>query len=105
ERPRRCGQVTAQHWVEAVDADCRIVIAEGKPQGTKPYALAQLHTIGKMGNGYDRYLCGNAGTPSPVWIADFDGYQTVTVFGATVNPRRNYLDQLTKYPVWPLGSS
>jgi CRISPR-associated protein Cmr6 len=67
-----------------------------------------LHKVGKIAPGkYDKFLCGDTGTPSPVWIADLDDYQVVTVFGATVNPRKSYLEQLRKNAddfgiIWPL---
>ncbi|NEQ44325.1 MAG: type III-B CRISPR module RAMP protein Cmr6 [Leptolyngbya sp. SIOISBB] len=32
--------------------------------------------------------------PSPIWIKDLGNYQVVTVFGATQNPRKKYLDSL-----------
>lgn len=41
---------------------------------------------------YDQNLCGEVGQPSPVWVANLDSdrvnYQVVTVFGATVDPRK-----------------
>lgn len=33
-------------------------------------------------------------TPSPIWIADHGNYQVVTVFGATQNPRRQFVEAL-----------
>lgn len=33
-------------------------------------------------------------TPSPIWIKDFGGYQVITIFGVTQNPRKKYLDSL-----------
>jgi CRISPR-associated protein Cmr6 len=32
--------------------------------------------------------------PSPVWVADLGDYQIVTVFGATQDPRKRYVDTL-----------
>lgn len=47
--------------------------------------------------------------PSPVWIADLDKYQVVTVFGATQNPRQQYVGELQRREnhngyaqIWPL---
>ncbi|MEN9233459.1 MAG: hypothetical protein Q6J74_05145, partial [Gloeomargarita sp. DG02_1_bins_92] len=60
--------------------------------------LSVLHQLGYQGEGrYDKFLCGvvqGGAVPSPVWIADFDGYELVTVFGATQDPRRQYLKEL-----------
>lgn len=97
------GRVSVQHWVEAVDAHCRIVVCSGKEDFGKPYALAVLHSRDlKIKDrqdrlDYDGNLCGKVGRevkPSPVWIADLGDYQVVTVFGATQNPRKNYLQTL-----------
>lgn len=32
--------------------------------------------------------------PSPIWIKDLGSYQVVTIFGATQNPRKKYLESL-----------
>ena len=107
------GQVRQQQWSEVVDRNCRIVVCSGNENFNKPYALAVLHDPHfKHGNNYDGNLCGKvtgAGgvKPSPVWIADLGKYQVVTVFGATENPRKNYLntlrDRAESYSqVWPL---
>ena len=108
--PKSFGQVSKEKekCPEAVDAHCRIVVCSGPEEFSKPYALAVLHKVGKIAPGkYDKFLCGDTGTPSPVWIADLDDYQVVTVFGATVNPRKSYLEQLRKNAddfgiIWPL---
>lgn len=106
--PRSFGQVSREKWPEAVDAHCRIVVCSGPEEFNKPYALAVLHKVGKIAPGkYDKFLCGDTGMPSPVWIADLDDYQVVTVFGATANPRKSYLEQLRKNAddfgiIWPL---
>lgn len=106
--PGSFGQVSKEKWPEAVDAHCRIVVCSGPEEFNKPYALAVLHKVGKIAPGkYDKFLCGDTGTPSPVWIADLDDYQVVTVFRATVNPRKSYLEQLRKNAddfgiIWPL---
>jgi CRISPR-associated protein Cmr6 len=99
QQPRVCTQPSQQRWIEAVDAHCRILITQGDAEGNKPYALEQLHRMGRRGENYDRFLCGGVGReviPSPVWIADFDGYEAVTVFGATANPRQQFVDELRR---------
>ena len=92
------GQVRGDRWIEAADANCRIVVCEGESRNSKPFALAVLHDPSRKQNGeYDGNLCGKMGRevkPSPVWIADLGDYQVVTVFGATQNPRRKYLEDL-----------
>jgi CRISPR-associated protein Cmr6 len=93
--------ISGDRWREAVDANCRIVLCGGKEDYGKPYALAVLHssemkTEQKI---YNPNLCGVVGKvvkPSPVWIADLGDYQVVTVFGATQEPRKHYLDTLKK---------
>jgi CRISPR-associated protein Cmr6 len=108
--PRSFGQVSREKWPEAVDAHCRIVVCSGEEDSSKPYALATLHRLGRQGEGrYDKFLCGGVQggvVPSPVWIADLDDYQVVTVFGATANPRKTYLENLERVAVgfaqiWP----
>ena len=32
--------------------------------------------------------------PSPIWIADLEAVQVITIFGVTQNPRRDFLQQL-----------
>lgn len=108
--PRSFGQVNKEKCPEAVDAHCRIVVCSGEEDSSKPYALATLHRLGRQGEGrYDKFLCGGVQgdvVPSPVWIADLDDYQVVTVFGATANPRKTYLEKLERRAVgfaqiWP----
>jgi len=87
------GQVEQRKWTEAIDRNCRIIVCAGAADHGKPFSLARLHHNGN----YDPNLCGSVQggvKPSPVWISDLDEYQVVTVFGATVNPRRNYLQVL-----------
>ncbi|NDJ22327.1 type III-B CRISPR module RAMP protein Cmr6 [Nostoc sp. B(2019)] len=96
--------VSRDQWSEVVDANCRIVVCAGKEKFDKPYALAILHSSDLKINdrdgqeNYDPNLCGKVGRPpvkpSPVWIADLDNYQVVTVFGATADPRKKFLDKL-----------
>lgn len=94
------GTVTRQQWTDAVDANCRIIVCNGQENFGKLYALAVLHSqdlkiINRRNQqDYDGYLCGTNGKPSPVWIADLEGYQVVTVFGANQAPRLNYIQQL-----------
>lgn len=105
--PQSFGRVDRDKWPEAVDANCKIVVCSGPEEFNKPYALAVLHKVGKIAPGkYDKFLCGDTGTRSPVWIADLDDYQVVTVFGATANPRKTYLENLERGAVgfaqiWP----
>lgn len=100
--PLSIGKVTKDNWTEAIDANCRIVVCAGNSDFGKPYALATLHSrnLKINGNTYDDNLCGKVegdGTPSPVWIADLEEYQVVTVFGVdrdTQNRRNQYLKLL-----------
>ncbi len=129
--PRAIGVVRGDTWTEAVDAHCRIIVCSGDEDFGKAYALAVLHSEdlkkpvkdrdgnsiieqGRVKKIYDSNLCGKVSKvsrdvkPSPVWIADLGDYQVVTVFGATQNPRQNYLatlrEQTTKQnfvQLWP----
>jgi CRISPR-associated protein Cmr6 len=101
--PLAVGQVTRDRWVEAVDQNCCIMVCAGKENFGKPYALAVLHSEAlKVKNhqgvaDYDPTLCGkvrNGVAPSPVWVVDCGDYQVVTVFGATQNPRKQFLSDL-----------
>jgi CRISPR-associated protein Cmr6 len=98
QNPRHTGTVTNRDWIEAVDANCRIVVCSGDDKNNKPYGLAVLHSQQlKRNNDYDGDLCGKVRggvKPSPVWVADGGDYQVITVFGATQNPRKKYLEQL-----------
>jgi CRISPR-associated protein Cmr6 len=126
---RRNGAVNRGNWTEAIDANCQIVVCSGNEDFGKPYALAVLHSDnlkkivtdregnpvkeeGKVKKIYDPDLCGKVSRdvkPSPVWIADLGDYQIVTVFGATQDPRQEYLATLRKntdrqnyLQIWPL---
>ena len=96
------GQVRRDAWVEAVDANCQVIVCAGKEDYGKPYALALLHSnefkVQSRGQtDYDGNLCGKVRgnpLPSPVWISDLGDYQVVTVFGATQDPRKKYLQGL-----------
>ncbi|WP_448603428.1 RAMP superfamily CRISPR-associated protein [Thermoleptolyngbya sp.] len=110
---RNAGQVTQHTWVDAVDTTCKILIVNGS-DNLKPYALdilhQQFHQLESKGKFRDaKSLCGGAkkdrirvgpqeiergAIPSPIWIADFKSYQIVTIFGATENPRKKYLESL-----------
>ncbi|MEP1080036.1 type III-B CRISPR module RAMP protein Cmr6 [Leptolyngbya sp. PL-A3] len=113
QRPLEVGQVRSDRWPEAVDTNCRILVCRGEEDFGKPYALAVLHHRDlKRGQNYDANLCGQVHggvKPSPVWIADLEEYQVVTVFGATQNPRKQYVDELRQRTdrnnfaqIWPL---
>jgi CRISPR-associated protein Cmr6 len=96
--PLALGQVRSDRWIEVVDSNSRIVVCSGASRNAKPYALSILHDpTFKQGQDYDGNLCGKVMRevkPSPVWISDLGGYQLVTVFGATHDPRREYLQEL-----------
>lgn len=105
KQPLAVGRVSRDRWTEAVDANCRIIVCTGEEDFGKPYALALLHSRdfkvqNKQGNlDYDGNLCGQVQggvKPSPVWIADLDNYQVVTIFGATQDPRSRYLQELQR---------
>jgi len=93
------GTVEPRNWREAIDKNCRLVVCSGNATiSNKPYALSILHSPQlKVNNNYDPNLCGSVARgvkPSPVWISDLEKYQVVTVFGATVDPRKKYLTSL-----------
>ncbi len=97
--------ISSDRWREAVDANCQIVLCGGEEDYGKPFALAVLHsqelkTTDRRGEKtYDGNLCGIVGREvkaSPVWVADLGDFQVVTVFGATQDPRKHYLDVLKK---------
>jgi CRISPR-associated protein Cmr6 len=90
---RTVNQVRRDKWSQAVDNNCRIIVCSGDAQQEKPYALSVLH---QREFKQDVNVCGKAENPSPVWIADLDHYQVVTVFGVTVNnnPRQQFVQKL-----------
>ncbi len=94
----KVGEVNRENWQEVVDGNCRIVVCSGDSNSNKPFALDVLHDRAfYYNNDYDGFLCGKVRggvKPSPVWIADLDDFQVVTVFGATVDPRKKYLREL-----------
>lgn len=94
---------TDNNWSDAADKHCQIVICSGAERNNKPFALSVLHSQelkapNRKGQlDYDGNLCGSTNKPvrpSPVWIADLEDYQVVTIFGATVSPRFTYLKTL-----------
>ncbi|BAZ46103.1 hypothetical protein NIES4102_31310 [Chondrocystis sp. NIES-4102] len=105
-------QPSTDSWFDAVDKHCKIIVCSGKEQYDKSHALAVLHSDDlKIGGNYDGNLCGQTNKtvkPSPVWIADLDDYQVVTIFGATVAPRSQYLEKLKQkseqyYQIFPFN--
>lgn len=108
-----------RHWSDAVDKHCQIIVCSGREEYGKPHALAVLHSQELKVNNrrnqldYDGHLCGQTNKPvkpSPIWIADLDDYQVVTIFGATVNPRAKYIQKLKQkseqyYQIFPLSRS
>lgn len=117
--PLPAGRVSRDRWTEAVDANCRIVACDGSEDAGKPFALAVLHSRDlkvrdrRQQLDYDPNLCGGVRggvKPSPVWIADLDDYQVVTIFGATQDPRRRYASELRRqaspnqfFQIWPFA--
>ena len=112
-QPLTAGSVRRDQWTEAVDKNCRIVVCAGKEDFSKPYALSVLHSDEfkpknrKGQSDYDSNLCGKVrgkAMPSPIWIADLGDYQVVTVFGATQEPRSQFLGALkSALPIFPLA--
>jgi CRISPR-associated protein Cmr6 len=105
-------QPTQEQWNEVADRHCVILIFQGQVRNNKSHALAVLHSNQFKHNGnYDRFLCGGVGKdviPSPVWIANIEdkNYQVVTVFGATAEPRKRFVEQLKReeaIQVFPLN--
>ena len=118
QNPSSVGDVNRTQWTEAIDRDCSIIVCTGNEDFEKPYALAQLHhrelkVRDQRGQyDYDGNLCGQVRggvKPSPVWIADLEEYQVVTVFGATQDPRKQFIRNLKQRtnnnnfaPIWPM---
>jgi CRISPR-associated protein Cmr6 len=104
---KNCGTVRNNQWIEAIDANSRIIVCSGNEDFGKPYALSVLHSDQFKFNGnYDGNLCGKVGRevkPSPIWITDLGDYQVVTVFGANADLRQKYLETLqNKVQIFPL---
>jgi CRISPR-associated protein Cmr6 len=91
---------TRSLWSNALDSYSRIMVCDGDEHFNKPYALSILHSDElKINQDYDPDLCGNIRgkdvKPSPVWISYPDQkYQVVTVFGATQDPRKKFVQKL-----------
>ncbi|HIK25857.1 MAG TPA: hypothetical protein IGP91_09185 [Thermosynechococcus sp. M46_R2017_013] len=97
------GTVNTDQWEEVADKNCRIILCWGSPENRKSYGLACLHhNQFKQRNGYDKNLCGSTGKPSPVWVANLDDYQVITIFGVPEsqdnpdNPRLKFVNKLKK---------
>lgn len=90
------GTVPLTQCVEALDANCTILICRGQYQGEKPHALAILHSLARenMSKGYNTSLVGSQGECSPIWISSIGNYQVVTIFGKTAEMREKYLVEL-----------
>jgi CRISPR-associated protein Cmr6 len=115
---RNCGIVNSFTWLEALDINAKIIVVSSPGNDNKGYALEILHqNFHKLEteNYTDaKNLCGGVNKdypnnkkreviPSPVWIADLDNYQVVTVFGASVDPRKKYLETLhNSIQIFPL---
>lgn len=120
-------QISSNYWHEAIDNNCKIIVVNGENHRYKPYALNLLHQQFHQLEQQRKYteaksLCGGVKkdrcyingklversvTPSPVWITNLENYQVVTVFGATENPRRDYLNLLLNNAdnfehIWPM---
>lgn len=109
---RTVGQVSQKFWNDVADSNCKILVCKGENSSNKVYALKVLHSSEFNPNGnYDPDLCGKViggAKPSPVWIADLGDVgdvgdvgdddhfscQIVTVFGANLNPRQEFIKQL-----------
>ena len=110
QSPLALGTVRHDHWHEAMDRHCKIIVCSGEEDFGKPYTLSILHDDdlkieipdkhdkNKKVKVYDGHLCGevkgNHVKPSPIWIANLGNYQVVNVFGADQDPRKKYLKEL-----------
>lgn len=124
-------------WAEVVDEHC-VILAVRKPakipnnnRHPKTWVLQKLaeqfHRLEDKNTPDDKSLakslCGGvfkeetrrgypfdrAVTPSPIWIRDLGGFQIVTVFGATQEPRQTYVDYIEQnsdvcIKLWPPSS-
>jgi CRISPR-associated protein Cmr6 len=103
---RSAGMVAPDQWMEALDTNAVMLLCTGNSKYDKPYALSVLHgedfKVRRRDQlDYDPNLCGSTTTrpvkPSPVWIANFDYFQVVTIFGVNnspQNPRQKFLKAL-----------
>lgn len=90
-----------QNWHEALDSNARILLVQGESGESKPYALDLLHEyfhqLEQKDKNLAKQLCGDQGTPSPIWVSKLDvNTQVVTIFGANQEPRKQYLEVLCK---------
>lgn len=117
-------------WAEAVDSNCKIIVANGEDEDDKSYALYYLHSYFHQLEEQHRVtdaknLCGGVRrdtitinddkverkvVPSPVWIAQHRGYQVITVFGANQQPRSTFLTTLCNdannyAQIWPISNA
>ncbi|WP_375473884.1 type III-B CRISPR module RAMP protein Cmr6 [uncultured Nostoc sp.] len=118
---KNCGTVNSFTWFEALDINAKIVVVSGENTDNKQYALDILHQyfhkLEKENYTNAKNLCGGVNKdypypntnikreviPSPVWIADLDDYQVVTIFGANADPRKKYLETLrNSIQIFPL---
>ncbi len=115
---QKSGTANSSTWREALDINAKIVVVSGDKKTNKPYPLHILHQRFHQLEHADytnaKNLCGGVITdypnntqrkvvPSPIWIADLDDYQVVTVFGANADPRKKYLQTLEgSLPIFPL---
>jgi len=119
--------VSTHHWYDILDQDCQIFIVSGK-SNKKCYALEvlhnQFHILEKEGKYSEmKSLCGGVNKDkieidgqkeerqvktSPIWIRDLERFQIVTIFGATADPRKEYIKRLKEnseqyFQVFPLS--
>ena len=114
EKPQPNPPTDNMNWVEAIDANCKIIVCSGEQENNKPYALSILHcdTLNPHKPEYNSELCGKSGDdPSPVWIRNLEKYQVVTVFGTNEDNREQFLDKLkdststdSYYQIFPFQS-
>lgn len=113
-QPQQSVVPTEHTWREAVDINCEILVirkaSRDTSTGRKTYPLEVLH---KHFHDQDSYttaksLCGGViresigrgdkldrdVIASPIWIANLQRYQVITVFGANQDPRKQYLQTL-----------
>ncbi|MFP4337185.1 MAG: RAMP superfamily CRISPR-associated protein [Halothece sp.] len=109
-------KVSMHEWADAVDYNCRILVVYKDTKSSKVHSLNLLHQQFHKLEDEKKYseaksLCGGASkdnifvngkakkrkaVPSPIWIVDLEYYQVVTVFGATENPRKEYIAELRR---------
>ncbi len=104
---------TAHTWLEAVDINCEILVIRKATRDAnpvnKPYPLEvlhnQFHNLEAKNYTTAKSLCGGIKKESinierenviasPIWIANLQKYQVVTVFGANQDPRKKYLETI-----------